>query len=169
LHRHPIRYYTSFFVTKASVFCLAERFTGKNFASRIPNISKEQFWALQLGPSTDAFYRAYKRPDAMAAELRKLKTYCDANSINLVFFIPPQHVDLQMKVDEYGLARQYEEFKRELASISTTIDFDFPNEFTEDKSLYIDPYHFNEYVKEWVLREVYAEKPEVGKKLNGFE
>ena len=63
-----------------------------------------------------------------------------SKGIEVTFVIPASHVDLQNKIDEFGLRELSDRFARELGRV---VDFDFPNEFTRDRENFGDPYHFH--------------------------
>lgn len=161
----PLQYYFSPFTTKVSYYNIVFWLSGKNMRNEKPNISKKEFWQEQLGSTTRRFYVNYQYPSDIYADLRKIKKYCNIHGINLVFFIPPTHVDLQAKVGEYKLSDAYIQFKRDLCSITKTIDYDYPNVWTKNSNFFKDPYHFNELVMEKLINEVWREKYYVGKIL----
>jgi len=162
LSHNPAKYYSSLYIAKISLFNLIYRFTGWNFA--YPKLKKKQeLWKDQLGPATDGFYSRYTYPETYVRELKKIKAYCDRNGVELVFLIPPTHVDLQNKAREYKLEKQFEDYKKVLASISTTVDYDFPNEWTKNRALFRDPYHANARVISLIIREVWGDRLRVGR------
>lgn len=155
LTNHKDRYYLSLFITKVSLSNLYYKLFNKKMISETPKISKEQFWGNQL-KSVASYYRRYKYPTDIYKNLKKIAEYCFRNKINLVFIIPPTHVDLQKKVKEFSLTDEYNKFKQDLNSISKVIDFDYPNKLTEDKSLFNDPFHMREPLEEKLINDVWG-------------
>jgi hypothetical protein len=150
---HPVSYHLNSFILKASLFNIYAKLTGNNPASRKPDMKKEKFWQYQL-LRTNKTYSTWKTPKLLYERLVELADYCKANNIELIFFIPPTHLDLQNKVVEHGLQDKYAAYKKQLAELSTLIDFDFPNDITRDKSRFKDPYHASEEVARQVAGEL---------------
>lgn len=145
-------YYFSPFVAKTGVYNIASKIQGKNIKSEAPNMSKEQFWKFQLADLTSASYGSWQVSEELDAEFGRIVDYCESNDIVLTFFIPPTHVELQDKVTEFGLEKEYADFVATLSGMATLIDFDFPNTLTKDKSNFKDPYHFTADVGPFVVR-----------------
>jgi len=158
------KYYFSSTITKISFYNVYYRLFNINLVSENPKVTKAVFWKVQLQRTSD-YYGKYRYPADIVRELKKIKQYCDKNGINLVIIIPPTHVDLQRKVDDFGLRPEYVRYKHDLAGIARTIDFDYPNEWTRDYNMFTDPYHFNEKVREQILKEVWGGKLCVGREL----
>ena len=72
-----------------------------------------------------------------------MKKYCDKNSINLYFVIPPTVVDMQNLIDNNNLKSQKETFVSDLSKITTTYDLDFSNPLTNSRDMFFDPVHLN--------------------------
>lgn len=147
-------YYLSSFISKMSVYNLIYFLSGNklNMLSEKPEMDKEQFWQVQLNETTENFYGKYQYPEDLYDKLHKIVAYCYEENIELVFVIPPTHVDLQRRVADFGLTEEYERFKCDLRSFGVPVyDFDVPSEWTIDKALYKDPYHADEMVKARVV------------------
>ena len=141
LRENVLPYYLSTLVTRASLLTIGSAYSGKALKSEVPDMTREQFWKSQLGRTTANFYGDWKAPEAAKAELQKISNFCKQNDIGLTFFIPPTHVELQAKIDEFELRDEYDEFVQFLSGLGVVLDFDFPNSITEDKALFKDPYH----------------------------
>ena len=153
------KYYLSGFVSKMSVYNLVYLLSDKkiNMVSERPEMDKEQFWQKQLNKTTECFYGRYQYPKDLYDELCKIVEYCQAENIELVFIVPPTHVDLQRRIEDFGLKEEYERFLHDLRSFGVPVyDFDVPGELTMDKALYKDPYHADEEVKEKVVDRVWG-------------
>lgn len=145
--KYPTSYYFNSFILKVSLYNLKYKITNKNLYLETPAMSKEEFWTYQLGDKvTGAFYEQYKWPSNYIEQLKDIKKYCDENNINFVIWIPPTHIDLQKKVEDY------KEYKTILKSITQVIDFDTVNEITENRDNYKDPYHFNEDIMKLIVK-----------------
>jgi hypothetical protein len=163
LASRPLIYYVSPFVAKISLYNIIYRLTGLNLASERPPMSKEEFWAQRLGAATDYYYGTYIYPYDALKSLHEIMKYCEDNAIKLSLIIFPTHVELQDKVQEYGLSAEYDRYKVDLRSVAPVIDFDYPNEWTKNKQLFIDPYHFNEEIMQALIDEIWRHKLRIGK------
>lgn len=89
--------------------------------SEKPAMSKEAFWKNQMEDTTKGFYGRCEYPHNLYEELRKIKAYCVAQQIELIFIIPPTHVDLEKQVWVYGLEDAYQKYKADLKSIAPVL------------------------------------------------
>ncbi len=144
-------YYFSSLVSKASIFNLLTRFTGKAFKTEKPKMSKERFWELQLSVTAANDYNSWRKPNLLYKKLVKLVEACDQNEIELIFLLPPTHVELQEKIMEHSLHKEYLSYKKELQALGNVIDFDFKNNLTKRKENFNDPYHFNSVVAQDIV------------------
>jgi hypothetical protein len=93
-----------------------------------------------------------------------ISNYCNKNSINLVFIIPPSHISLQNKIDEYNLSPQRRQFLSDIKKLSKVYNFNYPNELTINYDNFKDPYHFDpEKVLPLIIEEVWGEKQYISK------
>jgi hypothetical protein len=164
INNHREQYYLSFFTTKVSVYNLYYKLFHINPVNEKPRMKKAEFWAKQLR-EVSFFYQHYAYPSRTYRELNRIKNYCRRNRINLVFIIPPTHVDLQNKVGDYFLNKEYVRYKQDLASISKVIDFEYPNQWTRDATLFLDPYHGGDFIKKELVKEIWGRKLFIGKVL----
>lgn len=161
---HPEQYYLSFFTAKISFYNLYYKISGINPVNKKPRMGKAEFWSKQLRDAA-FFYRHYAYPSQTYRELKQIRDYCRSRNINLVFVIPPTHMDLQHKVKEFHLSGEYLKYKLDLASISRVIDFDYPNHWTWNENLFLDPYHGTEFIKTEMVKEIWGQTRMVGKEL----
>jgi hypothetical protein len=154
LQRPRMGYYLSPFVAKAGFELLYARVTGRLLHPEKPPLSREAFWARQLGPEVAGQLARWRPPSALDAKLAEIAAHCRARGIALTFVIPPDHVDLQAKIDAFGLREPYEAMKRRLAELAPVIDLDRPNAFTANADNYLDPYHPTPVAAEAVVREI---------------
>ncbi|KHD05801.1 hypothetical protein PN36_02805 [Candidatus Thiomargarita nelsonii] len=154
----PIKYYLNFFIFKASLFNLYSKYMGGNLNLERPPMNKKEFWKHQLGLVTKSFYEKYRYPTHLLLKLSEVSNYAKTNNIKLQFFIPPVHVDLQNKVDEYHLRDEYIRYKKDLASLSEVIDFDIINSITRNRDNFSDPYHFNPKIARDIVYEILNNK-----------
>ncbi len=153
--KNPLEYYFNSFILKASLLNLYTKLTGKMWRTERPAMNKEAFWTYQLGTEvTGRYYNSFIYPIHLLDCIKKISDYGEENNIELQFFIPPTHVELQNKVNEYGIQKYYEDYKKELARYSEVIDFDYPNEVTINKDNFKDPYHANENIEIKIVNEL---------------
>ena len=58
-----------------------------------------------------------------------------------MFFIPPTYIELQEKVDQFSLSKEYLIFKADIKSLSNVYDFNYDSPFARNKSNFFDPFH----------------------------
>ncbi len=152
-----ISYLFSSYCLKSTLRICASLITGQIPEMEKPPVSSEDFWRYQLDVAANNFYRHYTYPQRYFDELSRISRYCSENSIKLVFFIPPSHIELQNKVKEFGLEDEEQTFLADLSSLGDVYNFDYPNTLTENKENFLDPFHFVGWVGEVVVKEIVGE------------
>jgi len=147
--------YINPFITKVSVMNIIDKLSPIKIER--PNVNKEYFWKTQLGATTNSFYRYYKYPTGLFKKLEEVSSYCKTNNIELVFLIPPTHIDLQKKVDEYNLRTEYNKYKIQLKQFGKVLDFDTENNITINQDNFDDPYHFNKHIAKLLVRKLISQ------------
>lgn len=158
LKSSPLAYLFSEYCYKSLFLITKSLITKKNSNIGVPSLNKEEFWKFQLDSSASKHYRFYKYPKSYQKSLIEISTYCTANNIKLVFFIPPTHIDLQQKVKEFSLETEEKIFKTFLANLGTTYDFDYPSDITRNYNYFNDPYHSNDSISEIVIKAIVTDK-----------
>lgn len=138
----PYKYYMSFFTSKVSLMNLYSTIFNKKINVENPNMNKEEFWSYQINYSK-RFYQKYKYPTKLVDKIKLIAEYCDQNNIELSFFIPPGHTDLIDQMNKYNRSEERKRFKKDLRKIGKVYDFDFKNEFTQNKENFGDPFHIS--------------------------
>jgi hypothetical protein len=157
----PLGYYLAPFTSKASFALVHERLTGTLLTEERPDMSHAEFWEHQLGPEVaGGALKRWRRPDILERRLAEVANYCRANGIALTFLIPPDHVDLQAKIDEFGLRSEYARMKERLASLAPLADFGRPSELTRDSGNYKDPFHLTPEAAERFVGELVRKTPQ---------
>jgi hypothetical protein len=154
LLQDPMRYYLHPFTTKASLTVLQHAWFGGDSKKDQPPMDKEAFWQFQLDVSARNAYARYAWPDQDMAELRRIAQHCRTHGIDLQLVLAPTHVELQRRVDDFGLRAPFERSKRELADIAPLWDYDYESELTRDKSAFTDPYHFGGEAAKKIIAEI---------------
>lgn len=153
--QNPFRYYTSAFITRVSLLILYSNITGYDLKIGKPNMTKEEFWKYQLGPSeTGNVYSQWSYPNNLIEKLHDIRNICKQRGINIIILLPPTHVDLQQKIKDYGLEKEYINYKTNLSAIAPVIDYDFPNDLTKNRNLFSDPYHYIDTVGRSIVFEI---------------
>jgi hypothetical protein len=151
----PFRYYISTFITRVSLLILYSNITGYDLEIGKPNMTKEEFWRYQLGPNeTGNVYSQWSYPKNLIGQLYNVRTICKQRGINMIILLPPTHVDLQLILNDYGLEKEYIQYKRNLSFIAPVIDYDFPNDLTSNRNLFNDPYHYVDEIGRSIVFEI---------------
>ena len=154
LKESPITYLFSDLCFKSLLIILKSSISKKNVKLGTPKLNKEEFWKYKLESSASSVYRNYKYPNSYQKSLVEISRYCRENNIKLVFFIPPTHVDLQQKVNEFQLESEEDKFRTDLSNLGTTYDFNYSNIITQNYDNFSDPFHFNASIGELIIKEI---------------
>lgn len=154
LKESPISYLFSQYCFKSTFLIIQSLLTNRQVDLEKPNFNKSGFWKYQLQTSASNFYRNYKYPKQYFKQLKEISNYCVNNKIKLVFFCPPTHLDLQLKVKEFGLVKEEQTFKKDIAALGVFYDFDYPNEITTNRDNFKDPFHYNDSIANLVIKEI---------------
>lgn len=167
LTSNPFAQYTSMFVTKISIRNIQHAIKKTNLKTiNAPDATKEQFWQFMINKKVQSIFSKVAYREEHVERLRDLKRICDEKGIRLLFIIPPAHVEFQEVVPHFNLSEDYEKFKAALAGITETVDFDYVNEWTTDKSVYGDPIHFRPPVMAEIFREAWTRDYRIGRRLD---
>lgn len=140
----PLLYPFNKTVVKAFFYNIYYAATGGDPEIGKPTMRPEEFWKFQLDRSAANYYSPFKFADDFMQGLRDIASHCKKYNIELVFFIPPTHIDLQKRIDDFGLRQTEIRWKKTLQEIAPVIDMDVPNDFTSDPNNFKDPYHLKE-------------------------
>ena len=128
-----------------------------------PDMSEEAFWKFQLDVTANRFYKNHSYPVNYYESLKKIAAYCKGKNIKLVFFIPPSHVQIQNKVQEFNLQKEEERFKQDLNKLADVYDFNYPNAITSESANFSDPFHIVGKASRIVIEELFTGKNNVAK------
>jgi len=146
LSQRWVRYASSSYILRISLGVVLNAFfgiqTGSNVALDAGDImrDKETFWKYQVS-AMERSYSIYIKPRTIIKRLKEISEYCDSAGIDLVFVIPPSHLDLQNVISRYNLDQEFIQFKEDLRSLSTTYDYDYPHRCAKSRLLFDDPWH----------------------------
>jgi hypothetical protein len=145
---------------KATFLICAAKLFDKDIDLEKPPYSKQEFWEYSLSVSATNFYSAYSYPKHYYHELELIANYCDRNKIDLIFFIPPTHSDLQDMIAKFDLEDEANAFRADLRSLGDLYDFDYHNELTSSKDNYLDPFHPKKPIGTIVIEELVLKRHE---------
>lgn len=154
--KNPIMYFIDHNVIMSCYYNIYGQYVDGSFLVGQPVGDKDSFWAHQLNATTKNFYSHYVYPSNYNANLKKIAEYCKHNNIELFFVIFPTHIELQDKIDEYGLRTEENTFKMDISKFGTVYDFDFKNKYTAMKTNFSDPYHYSN--SQQIIDEVWGGK-----------
>ena len=143
-------------VAKALVYDIISFFNKTYFKIGRPTADKDTFWKYNLSYGAGCFYAKYDYPAKYYQDLKQISDYCKLHHINLVFFMPPTHTDLQKRVADYGLVAAENRFMADISKLGTVYDFDYPNEWTQKREYFDDPFHFTPCVMEKIVDEIWG-------------
>ena len=92
-------------------------------------------------------------------KLIEVVEYCNANGIEIVFVYPPIHISIYELYEEMDILKEAEKYKGQLRAIAPSIDFEFPNSFTENDDNFYDGYHLPNTVKPYLVELVFTDLP----------
>ena len=150
----PLLYFVSRTVLRATALTVLAAREGAPPMGR-PH-DRGQFWAAQEEAYGDQLFRVYRHPDQYQKELGRIADRCRARGIRLRFIVFPTHASLRARMTPFGLDAEFTRFKRELAAIAPTLDFDQDNEVTRGRENFTDPVHLTAEVNRRLLDEIWS-------------
>jgi hypothetical protein len=152
----PACYFINRTVLRAAVYGVAGQLFHYDPKIGAVTADRNTFWKLQLGPTTEGFYVRHVYPRRFHAKLEEIAQFVKRQGGEVVFVIFPTHVDLQNRVKDFGLEGEYARFKRDVGSLGTTYDFDYPNALTANADNFSDPYHCGHECVDEIIREIWS-------------
>jgi hypothetical protein len=163
--KNPLLYAFNRHVIDTAVLIFKSIFlTHETPASKKPT-DKDDFWDWSLRNWPNQQYGKWKYPSQGYEKLRQMSDYCHKENIDLVFIIAPHHADYQKMVGRFNLSSEQKEFKNDISALSTTYDFDFVNELTENRDNFSDPAHVTMEVANKLIDEILTGKFNYGRLL----
>lgn len=155
INKHPLLYFVSPSVVEGTWYDIL-RCLGGEVEIGLPDMSPERFWEYQLQTTASERFRRYQYPNKYREELARIATHCRTNGIRLVFVIFPTHTDLQQLVRDFHLASQESRFLHDVAQLAPTLDYNFPNDITIDRSNFKDPFHFRKELMKLLVEDIWG-------------
>jgi hypothetical protein len=151
-------YLTSKFTVENTMLILKSKLFKQPVEVQAPPFSREEFWKYEL-EQEDRYLRSYAYPRNYFNDLKEISGYCLENRIKLVFIISPTHTEVQDKIAQFKLEKEYEKFREDIKLFGDLYDFNWPNEITRDKNNFLDPLHSIDSVSRIMIREIILNKP----------
>ena len=156
LEANPLLYFVNWGVLRAAVTNVWYACRRSTANIEAPPMSPERFWRYQLEVTARQSYARFRYPEAERRELEAIAKRCRQKGIRLEFIVFPTHRDLEARVADFGLSAEEARFKRDLAAIAPTRDYDVPGPLTAERGNFSDPYHFREGVMLRLVREIWG-------------
>ena len=131
-----------------------------------PSMNREQFWDYNIQSKAAHFYSKYQYPNELYQQLDSVSNYCKTHAIQLTFLILPHHEQMRARVQDYGLTEEEARFRRDLAGLSATIDYDYPNEITTNRASFGDPIHYIPAIGALIVQELATDSLQIGLRLS---
>jgi hypothetical protein len=150
----PLSYLTSKDCLKSTWLITRSLITNEKINIGVPLKTKSEFWDWQLDINLPNFYSNYEYPSLYYEELKNISDFCKKNSIELIFFSPPTHIDQRQRIKDFNLSKEEIKFKNDIANIGVLFDFDFSNKLTQNSDNFLDPLHPNDSICEIIISEL---------------
>jgi hypothetical protein len=128
-------------VFKSMIQNIKKQYFVKDYTIGEPDMNREEFWSYQLHSMGIRFYQKYKHPDQYLDQLSEISDYCKKNNIKLVFFMPPTHVDLQKRIADFKLEKDYDRFISDISTLGKFYNLDVASKYTQNRNNFNDPFH----------------------------
>jgi hypothetical protein len=151
---NPLLYLTNRVVVQAAFLAEFAQLSGRRASLEAPPMDHEAFWRFQIEEAATQVLRGYTYPAAYAEQLERIAADCRRRGTRFVVLIPPTHVDMQKQIAALGLSAEQERFRAFVARLGPVFDFDYPNEYTEARENFSDPFHPTSTVQ--VVQEVWG-------------
>lgn len=117
----------------------------------------QENWNSVIENQGKSYLSTMKYPSAYYDELGKISEYCRKNNIELAFIIFPDNQDFHDLVSAYSLDDEYNQYKKDIQSLSTVYDFDTQDsEISKDRNNYRDIYHLNiNLINSYILPQIW--------------
>jgi len=107
-----------------------------------PKPKKDRAWEKRIEKGGRNDWKAFTYSETYYNGLKEIAEFAKANNIDLVFFIPPAHADMQTQIGKWRRNDINLEHRRRMAALGPVLDYDVPSEQTLDRKKFTDPYHF---------------------------
>lgn len=160
---NPLLYVFDRSVAQASYYVTKAAITGHPAFSSVPPMTRDEFWDYIVTVRAREHYGRYRHPDGVYRRMCDMVKFAKRQGTDITFVIVPHHVDLQRRVQDFGLTEEAARFRRDLNGLGVRVfDYDYPNAVTADKANFRDPLHCNAAVAKTIVNEVFGGKTMLG-------
>ena len=153
---NPLLYVFDTSVAQAGYYVVKASANKRQAVSSVPPMSVDEWWNYIVEVRGREHYERFRYPDALYERMQKMVAFAKAQGTEITFIIVPNHADFQKRVREFGLDDQYLRFKRDLSRLDArSVDYDFMNDITTNRSDFRDPLHSNEKIGMLIANEVF--------------
>ncbi len=138
LAENNLYYFFDRYVFSSTIdFVLSKLIDSYRVKEDLPDVSKEEFWQIQLGKGKSHLEKKTNRI-IREKQLESIKSICNQKNIKVLVVIPISHIELYDMYDSYLEGELLPLLSKYFDDI---YDFYYPNSFTEKKDNFNDPFH----------------------------
>jgi len=145
---HIIAYLFSPYALRSTYQTVKTLLFGNDNTHTEPPKNKDIIWTKILSHMSQHYYGTYVYPSEYLSQLKELVSYCKTHQINLTFFSPPTHIDLQAKIKEFKLENEYKQFLNDISKLGRFYNYDTTSELTVNQEDYLDPFHYGPKIRD---------------------
>ncbi len=143
LYDKKFEYILDKYTIQSTYDVLLENFGVENKRGK-PKMSREEFWGSQLDYGKQQFSKTVvsSKVQDVYSMFRKIKKYCDDNTIEMIIVLPIQHIDLiklEYSDETYPIYRDY--LAHLINIFGAVYVFDFPSVNSKNSEAFLDPFH----------------------------
>jgi hypothetical protein len=163
IERNPALYFTNRLVAVAAWYQVLNSITGSRPEIGRPPMTRDEFWRYQLDVTAKLAYGGYRDPVSYRIELADVARECMRRHITLRFVIFPEHADLVARASRSGLESAAQQMRADLTRIGRTFDFSRREDWIENRTLFLDPFHFTPPIALKITEDVWGGESQGGK------
>ncbi len=158
LLNNPISYFSNVKFLEDSYYNAKYALTKNEDIVRIYylNMSPEELDSLAVYRITNMF-KKYKYPESFYLGLKEITEYCKENDITFQFVITPNYIGLEKYLKDFGLTEARDKFKSDIKSLAPTIDMEYLDELSYDRSNYYDYFHCRREFVDQLVEKIWSE------------
>jgi hypothetical protein len=153
---NPLLYLVNRNVLEATVRCLWASHSGPQESIEKPKGSRKSFWQHQVQETAKRYYGAFRYSNRLLRRLRSVVGHARSTGCKVQFVILPTHVDLQGRIDDFGLRSEEQQFISDLSRLAPVVHFDYASDLTADSDNFSDPYHAGKELTQMVEEEIWG-------------
>ena len=114
-------------------------------------------FARQVSRNARSDWKGFQVSERYWKFIEEIGQWAKSEGKSLVFVIPPTISEMQRTISNYGHNQLDAELRNRLTKHGIVLDFDYPDQLTENLENFTDAYHFNAYVARQIVGEVVAQ------------